>query len=181
MKKLTFVTGNPAKAKYLSDYFSIPVDHVKLDLPEIQSLDLGKIVNDKARRAYEIIKNPVIVEDVSLRFEELGKLPGPLIKWFFEELGNEGLCMMARGSRALAQVKFAIYDGSKTVVFSGERNGFIAPIPRGDKNFGWDPIFIPNGYDKTWAEMSEGEKHVTSMRRLALEEMLSFLKEKGTV
>ena len=69
MNKLTFITGNAGKAKYLSDYFHLQVDHVKLNLPEIQSLSLKEVVEDKAKRAYEIVKSPVIVEDVSMIFK----------------------------------------------------------------------------------------------------------------
>ena len=49
--------------------------HEKIDLDEIQSLDLREIVEHKVRQAYEKIKKPVLVEDTSLRFEALGKLP----------------------------------------------------------------------------------------------------------
>src|SRR3989344_5414775 len=97
MQKLTFITGNAGKAKYLADYFHLPVDHVKLDLHEIQSLDLKEVVEDKARRAFEIVKSPVLVEDVSLIFNGLKKLPGPLIKWFLETLENDGLCKLLNG------------------------------------------------------------------------------------
>ena len=178
VNKLTFITGNQAKAKYLSDYFHIPVDHIKLDLPEIQSTDLKTIVEDKAKRAFEIVKSPVIVEDVSLVFHEMKALPGPLIKWFLETLGNEGLCQLVSGfknKQATAEVMFAICDETGVNTFSGSIQGSIADIPRGEMGFGWDPVFIPDGYDKTWAEMTDDEKHETSMRKIALEKMSGFL------
>lgn len=178
MKKLTFITGNPAKAKYLGDYFHLSVDHIKLDLPEIQSTDLKEIVEDKAKRAFKVIKTPVIVEDVSLVFHELKELPGPLIKWFFETLGNEGLCKLVNrfdNKKASAKVMFAICDESGVNTFSGSIDGSITDTPRGDIGFGWDPIFIPDGYIKTWAEMSDDEKHMTSMRKIALQKMSEFL------
>lgn len=182
MQKLTFITGNAAKAKYLSDYFHEPVDHMKLDLHEIQSLDLREVIEDKARRAYEIVKNPVLVEDVSLIFTGLKKLPGPLIKWFLETLGNDGLCKLLsqfedRG--AYAEVMFGICDGKEVHVFSGDKKGTISEIPRGEAGFGWDPIFIPEGYEKTWGEMTDDEKHETSMRRIALEKMKEFITDKN--
>lgn len=82
VQKLTFITNNVRKAKYLSDYFHMPVKRIKLDLKEIQSVNLKEVVEDKARRAYEILKYPVLVEDVSLTFRLLKSLPSPLIKWF---------------------------------------------------------------------------------------------------
>lgn len=178
MSKLTFITGNAGKAKYLGDYFHIPVDHKKLDLIEIQSLDLKEIVEDKARRAYEIMKSPVIVEDVSLIFNGMKKLPGPLIKWFLETLGNKELIKLVDSldtRDAFAEVEFAICDESGAHTFSGSMEGTISTEPRGEMGFGWDPIFIPKGYDKTWAEMSDDEKHATSMRKIALEKMSDFL------
>ena len=147
--ELTFITGNAGKAKYLSDYFHMPVEHMKLDLKEIQSLDLEEVVIDKAERAYAILKSPVLVEDVSLTFKALKSLPGPLIKWFFETLGNEGLCKLLEGSanrEAFAEVKFAICDDGGAHIFTGSMEGTIAEHPRGEMGFGWDPIFIPKGY-----------------------------------
>jgi len=178
MNKLTFITGNQAKAKYLGNYFHISVDHIKLDLPEIQSTDLKEVVEDKAKRAFEIVKTPVVVEDVSLVFHEMKALPGPLIKWFLETLGNEGLCELVGGfknKKATAKVMFAICDDSGVHTFSGSIDGSVSDTPRGEMGFGWDPVFIPDGYDKTWAEMSDDEKHETSMRKIALEKMSEFL------
>ena len=176
--RLTFITGNPAKARYFSHYFHIPVTHQKLDLPEIQSLDLAEIVEDKVRRAYDALKAPVIVEDTSLTFVALKALPGPLIKWHLETLGNDGLCKLLDGEddrRAHAEVLFAFFDGRNLKTFHGEAHGTIAPTPRGETNFGWDPIFIPNGYDLTWAEMTVDEKHATSMRKPALLALAAYL------
>ncbi len=179
MTNFTFITGNAGKAKYLSDYFHINVEHKKLDLIEIQSLDLKEIVEDKARRAYEIMRSPVIVEDVSLIFKGMKKLPGPLIKWFLETLGNDGLVKLVDSldtRESFAEVEFAICDESGVHTFGGSMDGNISNSPRGEMGFGWDPIFIPKGYDKTWAEMSDDEKHATSMRKLALQKMSDFLK-----
>ncbi len=75
MKKVTFITGNQAKADYLESFLGFPIDHVKVDLDELQSLDLEKIVEHKVKQAYAEIGKPVVVEDVSLEFEALGKLP----------------------------------------------------------------------------------------------------------
>lgn len=180
MLKLTFITGNSAKAKYLEDYFHMPVEHMKLDLPEIQSTDLETIVIDKAKRAFEIVKTPVIVEDISLVFHQLKALPGPLIKWFLETLGNEGLCDLASSflnRKTTAEVMFAFCDEAEVHTFSGSIDGTIATTPRGEMGFGWDPIFIPDGYEKTWAEMTPDEKHLTSMRKIALDKLAKFLTE----
>lgn len=178
--QLYFITGNPGKAKYLADYFHLPVQHLKLDLKEIQSLNLEEVVKDKAERAFQEVKQPVLVEDVSLIFEVIEPLPGPLIKWFLESLKNEGICKLLKheNRKATAEVAFAYADASGIFTFSGKVYGEIANYPRGMAGFGWDPIFIPEGHTKTWAEIDDDEKHLTSMRKIALEKLKLFLEEK---
>src|SRR4051794_37620510 len=91
---LTYVTSNQEKARQISQYLAFPVHHKEIDLIEIQSLDLRVIIEQKAKEAYKHVLSPVLVEDTSLRFLALGKLPGPLIKWFLAELGTNGLCRL---------------------------------------------------------------------------------------
>ena len=111
--QITFITGNQKKADYLARYLGLPVSHVKLDLDELQSMDLKEIVGHKVRQAYEKIKTPVIVEDVSLEFEALGGLPGPFIKFFIERLSFESICSMLndKNRKATARCVFGYYDG----------------------------------------------------------------------
>ena len=176
---LTFITSNAGKAKYLKDHFSLPVEHRALDLPEIQSLDVFAVAKDKARRAYEIVGAPVLVEDVSLVFSGMkNTLPGPLIKWFFETYGNEGLCRFVDqlGDRsAHASVVFALCDQGGVHTFDASMGGTIVESPRGEAGFGWDPIFVQEGQSKTLAELTEAEKRATSIRRVALEKLVTFL------
>lgn len=178
---LTYITGNPGKARLLSLYLDFPVVHRSIDLMEIQSLDGAEIIAYKAREAYQQVGSPVLVEDTSLRFLALGKLPGPLIKWFLAELGTEGLCRLLDGfsdRSAVAEVQVGLYDGQTFQAFSGTRTGSIAHAPRGSNGFGWDAIFIPTGHEKTWAEMTDEEARATSMRRIALKKLETYLKSK---
>ena len=75
MHSITFITGNQKKADYLAKYLGLEVLHEKVDLDELQSLDLREIVEHKVRQAYKKVGKPVIVEDVSLTFTALGRLP----------------------------------------------------------------------------------------------------------
>ncbi|HUX36084.1 MAG TPA: non-canonical purine NTP pyrophosphatase [Candidatus Paceibacterota bacterium] len=215
LNKITFITGNAAKAEQLRRHLKCPVLHKKIDLDEVQSLDLKKIVEHKSREAYKKIsaqggpasggKSAVLVEDVSLAFHALGKLPGPLIKWFLGELDNDGLCKMLDGYKnrnATAEVCFGLYDGKELKIFEGKMEGKIATHPRGKTDFGWDPIFIPleagrpkvpvalarrrgrpltgfipKGSKKTNAEMSVKEQNKFSMRKIALKKLEMFLKK----
>lgn len=180
MKKLTFITGSSKKAEQLAFHFATPVEHIKLDLEEIQSLDIEAITVDKARRAYDIIQSPVLVEDVSLTFHALGRLPGPLVKWFLTSLGNEKMCHLLdsyEDRSATAEVCFCLYDEHGHHTFRGQIQGTIGLSPKGDAGFGFDPIFIPDGYDKSWGEMNLEEQADTSMRKIALDKLAIFLKE----
>ncbi len=178
MNELTFITGNKAKVAVVGRYFDLPFQHREVDLPEIQSLDLEEIVGAKVMAAYKVVGAPVFVEDVSLVFHVLGKLPGPLIKWFLLELGNEGLCRLLNGynSRlATATVIYGYYDGIEVKMFSGSMNGVISESPRGIRAFGWDPIFIPEGYQETWSELAIEKRDKISMRVQALGKLRSYL------
>ncbi|MGI8419370.1 MAG: non-canonical purine NTP pyrophosphatase [Candidatus Levyibacteriota bacterium] len=179
MKKLTYITGNKNKLEHFLRYADFPIEHVDLDLVEIQSLDVNKIIDHKAKEAFNIIKKPILIEDVSLSFNALGNLPGPLIKWFLEAIGTEGLCHLLNNysdRSAVASVTFAFYDGFTMKTFYGEMHGKIADHPLGN-GFGWTPIFIPKGYNKSYGEMTLEEQHKTSMRRIAVEKINKYIKQ----
>ena len=175
--KITFITGNMGKVEEVSRYLGMPIDHQKIDLDEIQSLDIEEVVRDKAMRAYEKVGKPVLVEDNSFVFHSLGKLPGPLIKWFLGELKNEGLCRLVDGKdrNCTATVCYGFHDGKEVYLFEGSMAGTVAESPRGDNSFGWSPIFIPEGYDKTYAELSDDERAPFAMRNVALKKFRDFI------
>lgn len=180
MKELTFITGNKNKLKSFYQYSDIPITHVDLDLTEIQSLNVNQIVEHKAKEAFRIIQKPVIIEDVSLTFHAMGKLPGPLVKWFLEEIGNEGLCRMLdtyEDKSATASVTYGLFDGKALHLFYGDTKGTIAQHPMGTNDFGWTPIFIPDGYEVTWGEMNLEDQGKTSMRKKALQKLEKFLQD----
>ena len=183
MKNFILITGNQHKADYLAKWLGRPIDHQKIDLPELQSLDAHEIVTAKAQAAYDIIQKPILVEDVSLVFTAMGRLPGTLIKWFLEEIGPEGLVKIADGlphRKAVAGILYAYYDGTTIQLFEGRAEGTVAPEPRGLNAFGakgWNPIFIPNGSTKTFAEMTDDEVKPFSQRAQAIEKLRIFLAE----
>ncbi len=175
---LTFITGNANKSKQLSHYLGIPLDHQKLDLIEIQSLDLVEIITHKAREAYAQIKRPVIVDDFSLVISAMGQLPGPFVKYFLSELGTKGICDIVAGlndTSARGSVHIGYCDGGDPLLFSGSISGHISQAPRGECGFGCDPILIPEGYTQTRGEMDEADYDATSPRRIALENLKRYL------
>lgn len=70
----------------------------------------------------------------------------------------------------------SLYLNEKQLFFEGSIEGQIIEKRRGGKGFGYDPIFIPNGYDKTFAEMSAEEKNAISHRSIAVTKMAAYLK-----
>lgn len=157
---VVYVTGNKNKAKYFSKLLGIDIEHHPADVVEIQSLDAEEVVVAKAKEAYVQLAKPVIVEDTSLELKSMGRLPGTFIKWFLEEIGTEGLCRLADNDPqrlAHASATFVYYDGKKAKIFKGGLDGTIAKEPRGNTDFGWNPIFIPEGKQQTLGEMNEQE------------------------
>ena len=176
-RNITFITGNQNKADYLAKYLGLPVKHLKLDLDEIQSLDLKEIVGHKVRQAYDKIKTPVIVEDVSLEFEALNSLPGPFIKFFVDKGPFETICSMLHGKtrRATARCVFGYYDGKILKLFEGSLGGEIAETPAGEKGYGWDRLFIPDGYKVTRAQLSEEDDQKTYLQIKPFAALKDFL------
>ena len=167
MNRVTFITGNVKKAEFLEKYLGIQIGQKKLDLDELQSLDLREIAEHKVRQAYEILKSPVLVEDIAFSMNALGKLPGPFIKWFIQEVGFEGLCRIADRTvdrSAITSVCYVFFDGGKIEFFEGSLAGSIPDHPRGADGFGWNCIFIPDGQTKTNAEMTDKETERYSLR-----------------
>lgn len=181
MENIVFITGNQKKADYLAAYLGHPVEHVKIDLDEIQSLDLHEIVRHKVRQAYAVVGKPVLVEDVSLEFLALGRLPGPFIKWFIEELTLVGLCDLLAGKKrdAMARCVFGYYDGAEERYFEGGMLGSIANSPQGDGGYGWDAIFIPEGYSVTRAELNKEDDQKTYLKIKPFGQLKEFLQAKS--
>ncbi|CAH1761936.1 1155_t:CDS:10, partial [Entrophospora sp. SA101] len=150
-----FVTGNKKKLEEVQAIIgkSIDLSSHKLDLTEIQGTS-QEVSKDKCKRASIVLNCPVITEDTCLCFNALEGLPGPYIKWFLEKLGHDGLNKMLSGfedKSAYALCTFAYSSGQndEPILFEGRTNGKIVEA-RGPNNFGWDPIFQPDGFDKTW-------------------------------
>lgn len=176
--EITFVTGNEKKVTELNRILDTDFAHTALHVPEIQSLNLEEVVQAKAKAAYAELGTPVVVEDTSLTFNALGKLPGTFIKFFAEELDYDGLCQLLEGKEdrsAVVCACIALYDGIDMRVFAGECDGTIAYTPHEGEGFGFDCIFIPEGYGKTWSEMDNEVKDKMSHRARALQKFAAYL------
>ena len=181
MRELVFVTGNANKLRETGEILGshVHLSSTSIDLPELQG-EPEDISKEKCRLAAQAIKGPCLVEDTCLCFNALDGLPGPYIKWFLGKCGHEGLNKMLIGfedKSAYAMCIFAYSDGpgAEPIIFVGKTNGSIVPA-RGERKFGWDPIFQPDeGGGLTFAEMSSEAKHAISHRGRALTKLKEWL------
>jgi non-canonical purine NTP pyrophosphatase (RdgB/HAM1 family) len=173
---LYFVTGNRRKFAEVQSILS-DVEQLDMDLPEIQDLDAKKVIQAKlaVARSYRAIE--LLVEDTSLSFRCLNGLPGPLIKWFLQALGDNGLYHVVHllgDDRAEARTVIGYAASTGEVHFFEATLPGCIVAPRGENGFGWDRVFKPEGAEKTFAEMSDAEKNACSMRRAALDQFRRF-------
>lgn len=179
MKQILFITGNKDKLSEVTAL--IPsVQGVDLDLTEIQELDAHKIIAAKLAEAQKHQPGALIVEDTSLYLDAMNGLPGPLAKWFVKAVGIEGIYKLAElfgSTRATAQTLIGYVDEGGIHFFEGSISGMLVP-PRGTDGFGWDPLFQPDGYEITFAEMTPEEKSQCSMRKIAVEGLWHYLEQR---
>jgi non-canonical purine NTP pyrophosphatase (RdgB/HAM1 family) len=178
LNNITVVTGNKAKAEEIGRILGQEIEIASLDLDEIQEIDLGKIAIHKLNQAFEILKKPVIIDDVSFEVEAWNSFPGPLIKWILKAGGPELLLKMLEGEKnrnATARLAIGFHDGEKPYIFFGEAKGVIANENRQENGFGFDRIFIPEGHDKTYSELDPKIKDTISHRADALKKFRDFL------
>ncbi|EZG67376.1 inosine triphosphate pyrophosphatase [Gregarina niphandrodes] len=183
--KIYFVTGNENKRKEVERLIGgsgVEILARAADVPEFQG-NSRYITTEKCRWAFEHLRDSieagsyVMTEDTSLGFDAMGGLPGPYIRWFLEELGNEGLTKMLVGFEdkgAEAKTTMCLMNGcDEPLVVEGVCHGQIVE-PRGPRTFGWDANFQPDiqadsDNKKTYAEMSVDEKGRISHRGNAMQ------------
>ncbi|RXH78486.1 hypothetical protein DVH24_002004 [Malus domestica] len=169
-KPVTFVTGNAKKLEEVRAILgtSIPFNSLKLDLPELQG-EPEDISKEKARLAAIQVNGPVLVEDTCLCFNALKGLPG---------LNNLLMAYEDKSAYALCSFSFTTGPSVEPITFLGKTPGRIVPA-RGPTDFGWDPVFQPDGYEQTYAEMPKEEKNKISHRFRALALVKSHFAEAG--
>lgn len=178
--KLRFITGN--SGKFNEAHSLLPeLEQLNIDLPEIQSLNASEIIEAKLDAATQQIDGPIMVEDTSLYCNCINGLPGPMIKWFLESLGNDNLVdLIHKYDDHTATVKtiIGLRINNQNHFFEGNLEGSIVE-PRGKNGFGWCPIFEVKGMDKTYAELENVEKNKISQRAMAIKKMTEFLKSQN--
>jgi XTP/dITP diphosphohydrolase len=139
----------------------------------------------KATAVFERTLLPTIADDTGLEVEALGGQPGVRTARFAGEdasweANNDLLLRMLEGAntrRAQFRTVVCYRDKLRTIFAEGLCIGTIAEKPRGTGGFGYDPLFIPDGYPCTFAEMTPEQKHAISHRRRALDNLVTQLRE----
>lgn len=185
-KTIMIATGNPGKAKEFEKMFAEAGYQIKTlkdypDLPDVK--ETGKTFEENARLKAETIANilqmPVLADDSGLEVDELGGLPGIYSARFAGEHKSDGsnnakllyeltdVPDEKRGAQFHCTLVFSA-PKKQSLVVEAKWRGRIGRIPRGDNGFGYDPLFIVEGMDKTAAELSNEEKNHLSHRGQAL-------------
>jgi len=180
-----FLTSNLGKlreASLIAEQYGISLRQLPAKRIEIQSDDLARISAFSARVAAWKHHVPVVVEDAGLFIKALGGFPGPYSSYVFKTIGVNGILKLMEGVRRreayfLSVVAYCTPKGRPSI-FKGRVDGCIASEARGTGGFGFDPIFIPKGDTRTFAEMSSREKNLYSHRAKAFTKFFSWLAER---
>lgn len=165
MTELLFITENANKVKTLSDILQDTGIHIKqqnIDLIEPQFDTIKEIAEYKAKKAFERIGKPLVVHDSGLTIQKLNNFPGPFTKYISDTIGNHGLIKLAADAEAYLEQTLVYVDlYGKLYVFSDKVPGKIKNMESLSTNkHDWGKIweiFIPNGTNKTRAELSNEE------------------------
>ncbi|MBQ5738453.1 MAG: non-canonical purine NTP diphosphatase [Alistipes sp.] len=189
--KIVFATNNAHKLKEVSAVLGEGYELVTLrevgiteDIPETGAT-LDENASLKARYVYERTGLDCFADDTGLEVEALGGAPGV----HSARYATDGHDFAANNRKLLNELEgvenraarfrtvIALIEGGKELRVEGIVEGTIATAESGAEGFGYDPLFIPNGYERTFAEMSADEKNAISHRGRAVAELVKLLKE----
>ena len=183
--KLYFATENLGKFKEAYEVLSksgIEIYQLPVKKLEIQSDDLEEIAKFSAEQLAKEYKVRVLVEDAGLFIDELKGFPGPFSSYTYKTIGIKGILkLMENVSNRDAYFKSVVCycsPSEPSAVFVSVVRGVISTVPRGSGGFGFDPIFIPEGSKKTFAEMDVVEKNLYSHRAKSFNAFAQYYLEK---
>ncbi len=190
MKKIVFATNNAHK---LEEVAAILKERVKLlslkdinctaDIPETADTLEGNALL-KARYVYDKYHMDCFADDTGLEVEALGGEPGVYSARYADTNSHDAqanmqklLCKLegVENRRARFRTVFAVIVNGKEHLFEGIVRGEIIREKRGNTGFGYDPVFVPEGYTQTFAEMGNEQKNEISHRAVATQKLCKFL------
>jgi XTP/dITP diphosphohydrolase len=187
--QLVFATNNENKVREIKDILgeklillSLKDLRIDSDIPENEPTLEGNALY-KARFIHKLVGNYVFADDTGLEVEVLGGKPGVTSARFAGEDKDSnaniekvlGLMGSSNNRNARFRTVIALIMDGKEYLFEGIVNGIIINQKRGKEGFGYDPVFIPEGKNQTFAEMPLDEKNKISHRARAFEKLREFL------
>jgi len=179
---ITFVTGNENKRREVAAILDMPgLLSTKLDLPEMQSMNLEEVVKGKLQAAYKWVGGPVLVEDISYELEVMNGFPGPFVK-FWDKAGLHDVVLAniektgKDGAKILAAVGYK--DAEQEIIVVETLLGRHVVRTEGEA-WGFGYYFIPNGESKTFAQLGQEKVNKISHRFLAWTTMKKKLQDSG--
>jgi len=185
MKTIYFITGNKGKVLEAKKKFSdLDIEIIQKDLgyPEIQADTLEEVARFGADHIKKRFDHPFILEDAGLFIDSLDGFPGVYSAYIFYKIGCSGILKLLEefddNKRKATFRSVYVYGepGKKSILFVGESHGRISRRIQGEHGFGYDPIFIPDKLNKTFAQMETEEKNRYSHRGKSLGKLIDFLK-----
>lgn len=191
MKSLCFATNNNHKTNeigaLLGPFFVLKNLHdigCTDELPETQPTIEGN-AEQKARYVYDHFGVPCFADDTGLEVEALNGEPGVFSARYAgsqrKDSDNIALVLSRLKDKVSRKARFktviCLVDEGVVQKFEGTIEGVITDSPQGTNGFGYDPVFKPFGYDKTFAEMDLAEKNLISHRAIAVKKLVNFLRD----
>ncbi|OIO25063.1 hypothetical protein AUJ14_04920 [Candidatus Micrarchaeota archaeon CG1_02_55_22] len=184
---LLFATTNEGKvieAVRVLSSFGVSVEHAAVDVPEPKTLDLEETIRAKAEIAFNLVGEPVVVEDTGLFLDAYPNFPGTYTKYSVQTIGLPGILKLLEGKPRGAEFRTAVALASAdgVFVFWGSVRGTISESFAGDSHvkLPFDSVFIPEGSAKTFAEMG-AEKDADSHRARAFRALGEWLSKEAAL
>lgn len=187
MSKIHFATSNLGKlkeAKKLLGPLGFEVEQLNIPYPEIQGPTLEEVAAFGMKwilKEHEI-EGALMIEDAGLFVHTLSDFPGVYSKFVFTTIGCDGVLRLLEGKEERSAHFEAVVayceKGREPSIYKGRVDGEISEEPKGEHGFGYDPIFVPQGESRTFAEMEIEEKNQHSHRALALQKLADFLQKR---
>ena len=182
LSELFFASSNEHKfqeAERILANLGMQINLFKTTLEEIQSNNLNDIAEKKAINAYDLIQKPVIIEDDGLFINTLNGFPGPYSSYVYDTIGNKGIMNLLenceiRDAKFVSIIAYCDSDCDVKLFESSIPGKISSIIEKG--GWGYDPIFIPDGESKTYANVSDKDKF--SHRSAALTKFSNWFLDK---
>ena len=182
--KLVLVTQNKHKLREirpLFEEFGIGFETTSIEKWEVRSNDVETVALEAAKYAYAELQRPLVVDDTGLYIEALEGFPMAYPAFVLETIGRKGILRLMDGvvdRSAMFVSAVGFCDGTTMRAFKGVMEGTIGYEELGEEGFGYDPIFIPEGYTKTYAQLTFSEKITISHRTRAFRAFLEWYTKK---